>query len=90
MLTGTPFNLMAQIGMLILIGIVVNNGIVLVHHVHQLRERGVERTQALLKAARDRLRPILMTTRPPCSACCRSRSAARTSATCCTSRSPAP
>ena len=62
LLTGTPFNLMAQIGILILVGIVVNNGIVLIHHVHQLRERGMARTGALLKAGRDRLRPILMTT----------------------------
>jgi HAE1 family hydrophobic/amphiphilic exporter-1 len=39
-LTHSPFNLMAQIGLLILIGIVVNNGIVLIYKVHQLRERG--------------------------------------------------
>jgi HAE1 family hydrophobic/amphiphilic exporter-1 len=61
LLTGSPFNLMAQIGLLILVGIVVNNGIVLLYHVHQLRERGVERGAALMAAARDRLRPILMT-----------------------------
>jgi HAE1 family hydrophobic/amphiphilic exporter-1 len=61
-LTHSPFNLMAQIGLLILIGIVVNNGIVLIYKVHQLRERGTERTRALLEASRDRLRPILMTT----------------------------
>lgn len=61
-LSGSPFNLMAQIGLLILVGIVVNNGIVLIHHVHQLRERGVDRTQAILQGASDRLRPILMTT----------------------------
>jgi hydrophobic/amphiphilic exporter-1 (mainly G- bacteria), HAE1 family len=61
-LTHSPFNLMAQIGLLILIGIVVNNGIVLIYKVHQLREQGVERRQALLEAARHRLRPILMTT----------------------------
>ena len=61
-LTASPFNLMAQIGLLILIGIVVNNGIVLVHHIHQLRERGMERTPAILAAASHRLRPILMTT----------------------------
>jgi HAE1 family hydrophobic/amphiphilic exporter-1 len=61
-LTGSPFNLMAQIGLLILVGIVVNNGIVLIHHVHQLRERGVARTEAILTGASDRLRPILMTT----------------------------
>ncbi|MFI5372115.1 MAG: efflux RND transporter permease subunit, partial [Candidatus Eisenbacteria bacterium] len=61
-LTHSPFNLMSQIGLLILVGIVVNNGIVLVHHVHQLRGRGIERATAVLDAARDRLRPILMTT----------------------------
>ena len=61
-LTASPFNLMAQIGLLILIGIVVNNGIVLVHHIHQLRERGMPRTEAILAAASHRLRPILMTT----------------------------
>ena len=60
-LTGSPFNLMSQIGLLILVGIVVNNGIVMLHHVHQLRERGVPRHEALMDGARDRLRPILMT-----------------------------
>ncbi len=60
--TGSPFNLMAQIGILILVGIVVNNGIVLVHHIHQLRDRGLPRERAILEAAHDRLRPILMTT----------------------------
>ena len=53
---------MAQIGLLILIGIVVNNGIVLVHHIHQLRQSGMERSAAILAAASHRLRPILMTT----------------------------
>jgi HAE1 family hydrophobic/amphiphilic exporter-1 len=61
-LTGSPFNLMAQIGLLILVGIVVNNGIVLVYHIHQLRERGLERREAILQGARNRMRPILMTT----------------------------
>ncbi|HEY6867036.1 MAG TPA: efflux RND transporter permease subunit, partial [Candidatus Eisenbacteria bacterium] len=61
-LTGSPFNLMAQIGLLILIGIVVNNGIVLLYHVHHLRQLGQPRVAALMAAARDRLRPILMTT----------------------------
>ena len=60
-ITGTPFNLMAQIGLLILIGVVVRNGIVLIDRVHQLRELGIERMEALLRAGNDRLRPILMT-----------------------------
>jgi hydrophobic/amphiphilic exporter-1 (mainly G- bacteria), HAE1 family len=60
-LTGTPFNLMAQIGLLILIGIVVNNGIVLLDHMNQLRQAGVPRDEAILKAGRERLRAILMT-----------------------------
>jgi len=60
-LTGTPFNLMAQIGLLILMGIVVNNGIVLLDHLNQLRRSGVERHAAVLAAGRDRLRAILMT-----------------------------
>jgi HAE1 family hydrophobic/amphiphilic exporter-1 len=61
LLTKSPFNLMAQIGLLILIGIVVNNGIVLIYRVHQLRMGGVPRREAILEAARVRLRPILMT-----------------------------
>ncbi|MCX5801828.1 MAG: efflux RND transporter permease subunit [Candidatus Eisenbacteria bacterium] len=59
--TGTPFNIMAQIGLLILIGIVVNNGIVLIYRVHQLRESGMERTEAVVLGASQRLRPVLMT-----------------------------
>jgi HAE1 family hydrophobic/amphiphilic exporter-1 len=80
-LTHSPFNLMAQIGLLILIGIVVNNGIVLIYKVHQLRERGMDRGQALREGARDRLRPILMTTATtvlgstPCSRTARASSA---------------
>ena len=60
-LTGTTFNLMGQIGLLILMGIVVNNGIVLLDHINRLRRTGLERDQAILQAGRDRLRPILMT-----------------------------
>ena len=59
--TRTPFNVMAMIGMIILVGIVVNNGIVLLDHLNQLRRAGVRREDAILQAGRDRLRPILMT-----------------------------
>ena len=46
---------------MILIGVVVNNGIVLVDHVNNLRNAGMPRMDAILTAGRDRLRPILMT-----------------------------
>ena len=55
-------NMMAMIGMVILIGIVVNNAIVLVDLTNRLREEGIERVQALIQAGGQRLRPILMTT----------------------------
>jgi len=60
-LTGTEMSLMAMIGMLVLMGIVVNNGIVLIDHVNNLRRRGMARDEAVIQAGRDRLRPILMT-----------------------------
>lgn len=61
MLTGTTFSFMATIGIMILVGVVVNNGIVLVDHVNNLRRDGLARDRALVQAGRDRLRPILMT-----------------------------
>jgi hydrophobic/amphiphilic exporter-1 (mainly G- bacteria), HAE1 family len=61
LITGTTFSFMAMIGMLVLMGVVVNNGIVLVDHVHQLREQGLPRERALIQGSRDRVRPILMT-----------------------------
>jgi len=59
--TGTTFEMMAGIGLVILVGIVVNNAIVLIDRVQQYRQEGEERESALLLAGRDRLRPILMT-----------------------------
>jgi HAE1 family hydrophobic/amphiphilic exporter-1 len=59
--TGTTFSFMASIGIMILIGVVVNNGIVLIDHVNNLRQAGLPRDAAILEAGRDRLRPILMT-----------------------------
>jgi HAE1 family hydrophobic/amphiphilic exporter-1 len=52
---------MSMIGILILIGVAVSNGIVLIDHVNQLRSRGMNRDDALVQAGKDRLRPILMT-----------------------------
>lgn len=61
-LTGRSFGLTAFIGLLMLIGIVVKNGILLVDYTNQLRSRGVPRDEAILTAGPTRLRPILMTT----------------------------
>ena len=61
-ITGTPMNIMALLGVLMLIGIVVNNGIVLVDYTILCRERGLEVLDAVVTAGRSRLRPILMTT----------------------------
>jgi len=61
-LTGTPLDMVALIGAILMCGIVVNNGIVIVDHVNQLRWRaGLTRQRAILQAGRDRLRPVLMT-----------------------------
>ncbi|MGB5354397.1 MAG: efflux RND transporter permease subunit [Woeseia sp.] len=59
--TDTTFSFMASIGILILIGVVVNNGIVLVDHINNLRREGLPRNEAIVIGGRDRLRPILMT-----------------------------
>jgi HAE1 family hydrophobic/amphiphilic exporter-1 len=61
MITGTKMNMMAMIGILILIGVVVNNGIVLIDYVNQLRARGMSRRDALVEGGQARMRPILMT-----------------------------
>ena len=61
-LTGTPMNIMSMLGILMLIGIVVNNGIVLVDYTLLCRERGMNIIDAVVTAGRSRLRPILMTT----------------------------
>ncbi|WP_374604578.1 efflux RND transporter permease subunit [Arenimonas sp.] len=60
-ITGTVFTIMAAIGILVLMGVVVNNGIVMVEHINTLRRQGLDRTTALVQGSRDRLRPILMT-----------------------------
>jgi HAE1 family hydrophobic/amphiphilic exporter-1 len=61
LVTNTSMSLMAMIGMLVLIGVVVNNGIVLVDHINHLRSEGMDRETAIVTAGRDRFRPIIMT-----------------------------
>ncbi|MGJ8664593.1 MAG: efflux RND transporter permease subunit, partial [Marinicella sp.] len=60
-ITGTTFNVMAGIGAMILIGVVVNNGIVLIDHINNLRAEGMNRYQAVIQGGLDRIRPVLMT-----------------------------
>ncbi|AOX63838.1 acriflavin resistance protein [Stenotrophomonas sp. LM091] len=60
-ITGTSFGIMSFIGILVLMGVVVNNGIVMIEHINNLRRRGMGRTQALVEGSRERLRPIMMT-----------------------------
>ena len=61
-ITGTTINVIALIGVIMLAGIVVNNAIVLVDLINQLRSQGMEKTEAIMEAGRARLRPIMMTT----------------------------
>jgi HAE1 family hydrophobic/amphiphilic exporter-1 len=59
--TGTTLNTNSWLGIMVLAGVVVNNGIILVDHINRLRAEGMERTEAILTGGRDRLRPILIT-----------------------------
>ncbi len=60
-MTGTDFDQPAAVGLLLLIGIVVNNGIVMVEHINMYRRQGMPRAEAMVRGGRERLRPILMT-----------------------------
>ncbi|HWV13845.1 MAG TPA: efflux RND transporter permease subunit [Cellvibrio sp.] len=60
-ITGSTLNLYSQIGLIMLIGLAAKNGILIVEFTNQLRDRGVEFSEALLEAASARLRPIIMT-----------------------------
>lgn len=59
--TQTPISITAVIGILVLVGIVVNNGIMLVDFINQRKEEGFSSYEAILSSTRDRVRPILMT-----------------------------
>ncbi|MCG1013281.1 efflux RND transporter permease subunit [Tepidanaerobacter sp. GT38] len=62
LLTGHTINIISLIGVIMLAGIVVNNAIVLIDFINQLRESGMSRNEAIITAGPARLRPILMTT----------------------------
>jgi HAE1 family hydrophobic/amphiphilic exporter-1 len=61
-LTGQTINVMSLMGVLMLEGIVVNNAIVLVDYIQQLREKGMCKREAVVESGKTRMRPILMTT----------------------------
>nr|WP_028563062.1 efflux RND transporter permease subunit [Paenibacillus pinihumi] len=61
-ITGTALSLPALIGLILLVGVVVNNGIVLVDYINILRKKGMERYEAIMEGAPSRVRPILMMT----------------------------
>lgn len=60
-ISDSELSVIALIGFVMLSGIIVNNGIVLVDYINQLREEGMEKKEAILTAGRTRLRPVLMT-----------------------------
>jgi HAE1 family hydrophobic/amphiphilic exporter-1 len=62
MITGERVNIFSLIGVIMLMGLVTKNAILLVDYTITLRQRGMDRNEALLKAGPVRLRPILMTT----------------------------
>ncbi len=62
LLCGMEVSVISLIGFIMLTGIIVNNGIVLVDYINQLRLEGMERKAAILEAGKTRMRPILMTT----------------------------
>ncbi len=59
--TGKEVSVIAMIGFILLAGIIVNNGIVMVDYINQLRREGTGKREAIIEAAKTRLRPILMT-----------------------------
>lgn len=60
--TNQPISMMSAIGLIMLVGIVVNNGIILVDYTNLLVDRGMKKKEACLEAGCSRLRPVLMTT----------------------------
>lgn len=60
-MTGTTLSVISFVGGIVLSGIVVNNGIVLIDHMNQLRTKGMQKRDAIIQAGKDRLRPVLIT-----------------------------
>ena len=60
--TGNEVSVIGMLGFVMLAGIIVNNGIVMVDYINQLRETGMSKKEAIVESATSRLRPILMTT----------------------------
>ncbi len=61
-ITGYPFDSSASIGVLLMMGIVVNNAILLVDHINFNRKHGLPRLEAVISGTKERIRPVLMTT----------------------------
>jgi len=61
LITGRPINLPVWIGIILLAGVAVNNAIVLIDYMNQLRREGIERKEAIIRGAVTRLRPVLLT-----------------------------
>jgi len=61
LLAGMPLSIVAMIGLILLSGVAVNNGIVLISRVNQMRWEGMAKTDAIIDAGRKRIRPIIMT-----------------------------
>lgn len=61
LITGNEISVVSMIGFVMLAGIIVNNGIVLIDYINQLRAAGMEKREAIIEAAKTRMRPILMT-----------------------------
>lgn len=61
LISGSEVSVIALIGFVMLSGIIVNNGIVLVDYINQLRSEGMEKKEAILTAGKTRIRPVLMT-----------------------------
>jgi HAE1 family hydrophobic/amphiphilic exporter-1 len=60
-LAGQPWDNMTMLGLIVLLGVVVNNAIVLIDHVNFLRKQGMARDEAIVRGGQHRLRPIIIT-----------------------------